>query len=419
MSRPTEHYRGFFKHPVPRADGRPRFVQYTCATREEVEQWRVHWANERRKLKDGIVTLEQLRAHYFPKGESPILVEDLAARYLAAGRGRMERNIRNWLRAPGYELIDLQVGQLVPKRLNEWLDTMRAKKHSADYIKVNWRILSAMVRWGIERGIVDRCPWEGWRPGPIRGQNHPAKLREAVRSVDELIALLAAARAIDEAPRQLGTPHRWRLEPRLTLCSRLGLGQGELAGLKWSDFDERGEVSICRQYDDRPLKAHARMMRLACDPVIFEVLALHRADVEARGLYSPTGPVFPDRKRSLAASKPLHCLPLTGGNGPILLQELRRAVARAGLPNPEAWTVTSLRRGFATLELQALGGDLATLKLRTRHATDKSMMRYLRPAVRGVPSPAFMMPPREPGGPVRALPAPPAVDDEAAEGGTP
>ena len=110
------------------------------------------------------------------------------------------------------------------------------------------------------------------------------------------------------------------------------------------------------------------------------------------GSDDPAGPVFPWPH---AARWPDHYVAPYPPRAEVLTTTaLRRAVARAGLPNPARWTPHSLRDSFVTLEAAAAGGDLSRVAPRSRHRSMGSLVRYLRALERGpaAAGPGFELP---------------------------
>lgn len=87
------------------------------------------------------------------------------------------------------------------------------------------------------------------------------------------------------------------LEPKIATTAVLGLRQGELAGLRWSDLDEAAlTVTIARQWNGDELPKGKKAKTLRAPRELFELLLTWRAELEARSLYHAKGPVFPMRE---------------------------------------------------------------------------------------------------------------------------
>ena len=325
-----------------------------------------------RRLRFGHVTLERAARSYVRR-------PDLAANT----RDRVESAIRSSLR----ELAGEELDALDGPRLSKHFDKLAARLAQRS-LKTVWRTLRAIVRHAAERGWTARVPWGTWRPRLNAGRQGKA-LRECARNEHELERLFAAARTLDAEG-----PYR-ALEAKIVCAARLGLRQGELAGLRAGDLHpERRTVSIVRQWDGRPIKT-LRAAELEAPAELFQVLGAHWTRMTRTELAS--GPwAFAD------ASDPL--FPAPGGghyaHGECLsTRDLRACVRLACLNKCTAWSPHSLRDTFATLEADRHRGDLARLAERTRHRSLASLVLYLRSFERdGAGAPALApraLPPRE------------------------
>ena len=386
-----KRYRRAVLHPVQ--DGpTPRYVYVSADTLAEIDQIRATYATQRRQIQLGVLDPETLEKSIDAQDQrrAPLPLSKLAARYIDQPKAlsrKTRENALGFLKTRGRPLARLDWRDLTAPRVKAWIDTLIAAGLSLGYVTLQWRILRAIVGYCLEMGVIPRCPWGIWTP-KIRGARRK-KFGESARTLDELAILLHAARAIDQermVPR-LGRP-AFLMEPRIGAAALLGLHEGELAGLRWTDIDAAGGfVTVARQYDGQPLKTSARAARLRALPELFEMLYRHALHLATRELFDPQGPVFPSFARSIPG-KPRHHRP----GGHVLNEaELRKAVVRAGLPNPTDWSMTSLRRTFATLEEAGGNGDLVALAERTRHAIVSSLVKYLRARTRGPAEPGFSL----------------------------
>jgi len=314
-----------------------------------------------RRLRFGAMTFERAAVSYLAR---PDLAPTTRAR------------VRSVLAGPLRELAREELDALDGPRLSAHFDRLAARLARGSLLTV-WRTLRSVVRHAAERGWTARVPWGSWKPR-VRAGREGRPQRDCARTEGELAAILAAARELDELrvagcgehgdPCSLAGPYR-AIEAKIAAAARLGLRQGELAGLRWYDvYPKRLTVGIRRQWDGAPLKAGGGA-ELAAPPELFEVLERHRARVGALAA-DPGAPVFPAPGGGHYASG--ECLSTV---------DLRRAVERAGL-DAGAWSPHSLRDTFATLEARAADGDLKHVQQRTRHRSLSSLLRYLRPLER-------------------------------------
>ena len=339
-----------------------------------------------RRLVHGAVTVERAAISYAARS-------DLAP--------NTARSARSFVAAAGRELAGKEVAELEAPLVVQWLRRLKARGASPGYLAVSWRTLRSVVRHAIERGWIGASPWGSWRPAGIRAGGARRKKREAARTVGELVALLEAAAVLD-AERSRRLDRLPDLEAKIATAAMVGLRQGELAGLRWTDLDEgQGLVRVERQYAGAALKSARRVVRVERE--LFAVLRQHAERLRARELYDPEGPVFPQMQGSRrGAPRAYHA-------GETLTRSaIRRVVVCAGLPNPASWSAHSLRDTFASLEQDTYGGDLRTLADRTGHASLSSLVRYLHSRTREPAPPGFALS-RQPPEPPELPPHPPAV----------
>ena len=317
------------------------------------------------------------------RGKRPVTLSAAADAYTAREvlAENTREGVRSLLRSHAERLAPLTLNELDAKIMRAWVDQLRARRVSVESILCYWRRLRSVVSFAIDRGVLAAFPWGDWRP-KLTGRD--PKRRESCRSWDELVPLLAAARELD-----VRTSFLLAAEAKIATAASFGLRQGELAGLRWSDVDWREcLVVVARQYEGRLTKTKHRPKPMRAYVETFEILADHRARLEDRGLYSPSGPIFPASHLSRPGA-PRHYV-----KGECLTTRTLRAVVRiAGLPNEKGWSPHSLRDTFATLEALAHGGDLATTADRTRHRSVPQLARYLHAVRAAIPAPGFRLPP--------------------------
>jgi integrase len=299
-----------------------------------------------RRLRFGAMTFERAAVSYLAR---PDLAPTTRAR------------VRSALAGPLRELAGEELDALDGPRLSAHFDRLAARLARGSLLTV-WRTLRAVVRHAAERGWTARVPWGAWKPR-VRAGREGRPQRDCARDEWELDAILTAARLLDSD----GPYHA--IEAKIAAAARLGLRQGELAGLRWYDvYPKRLAVGVHRQWDGAPLKSGVGA-ELAAPRELFDVLERHRARMGAAAA-DAGAPVFPSPSGAPYASG--ECLSTV---------DLRRAVALAGL-DAGAWSSHSLRDTFATLEARKAHGDLRAVQQRTRHRSLSSLLRYLRPLER-------------------------------------
>ncbi|MGH2997665.1 MAG: tyrosine-type recombinase/integrase [Gaiellaceae bacterium] len=322
-----------------------------------------------RRLVHGHVTLERAGAAYAE--QSHLSPNTRAAAF-------------SFLRGAGGPLARLEIAELSAGKVEQWLDRMAGRGVPATTRESYWKRLRALVRFAAAREWIGRSPWGPWRP-VFRGKGR-VREREAVRDLEELAALFDGARDEDDERARRGLLPD--VEAKIASCACLGIRQGELAGLRWTDVRAAdGLVLIARQWDGDRLPKGRRKTELTAAPALFELLERHRETLRRAQLYTHGGPVFPNVKESEPGR------PRAYRKGECLTRRILRAVVRrAHLPNAKAWSPQSLRDTFATLE-ERTHDDLRTLAQRTRHSSLASLLRYLRSARREPPPPGFSLPP--------------------------
>ena len=347
----------------------------------------------RTDMKLGLKSVEQVEKELRHLQHGPATVERAAVGYLE--RPSLAENTKRRVRALVQSanggahlapLLGVPLAALDASVLSPWIEGLHKAGLHPTTIAMIWRTLRSLVRHGAERGWIGALPWGAWRPRLSKAPKRPQ--REAARTLEELARLLLAARELDARaarPRALGdrgaASHRGQ-----TARGLLGLRQGELAGLRWSDVEWRPPITvlIARQYARAPLKMGAQPKRIESIEELRTILLRHQERLAIAGLWTPCGPIFP-APASLEEGRARPYLA-----GPVLSRlNLRAAMRRAQLPNVGAWSAHSLRDSFVTLEALASGGDLAHVAARSRHGSLASLARYLRALSRNNAAPAI------------------------------
>jgi len=307
------------------------------------------------------------------------------------------RRVRSFLAAPGRELAARDLDDLDGPALERWIGKLRATLGPSS-VQQAWKTLRQLVLYATRRGWIGSEPWGTWKPPRMAApSSHGRPQREAARCVAELVAIIDAACALDREREKAGL--LGDLEGKCSACALLGLRQGELAGLRWTDINPGAQtVAIERQWTGAPTKSK-RLYVLRALPELFPVFARLCERLRARGLFSPTGPVFPMRESLVG--QPRHY-----ASGECLTRrDFRAVVVRANLPHPFRWSPHSLRDTFVTLEAGATH-DLHAVAARSRHVSIGSLVRYLRSMSRDPAAPGFSLSQHAPGPPLLAEGAP-------------
>jgi integrase len=377
------------RHPVT---GRRFWLRARSA--RELEAFLHRLDSLRVELKLGVRSSEEIDRELRHLRHGPVTLERAAIAYVerAGLAANTRRGMRSALDTHFAALASRQLAALDAPTVAAWIHALERSGLASSSIGTLWRKLRAITRYALERGWIGASPWGSYKPGRIHGASGRA-LREAGRSVDELARLLEAAAAIDTAHEADDWPPM--LEAKIAVAALLGLRQGELAGLRWTDVKfppPAVEVIVARQWDDAPVKGKKPHRRQSIAE-LGEILSRQLYRLSRRDLFRVDGPVFPCPSRS-APGQPRAYL-----HGEVLTRlNLRAAVERARLPNFGSWSAHSLRDTFVTLEASASGGDLARVQLRSRHASVASLSRYLRALQRNHPAaPAITSLPGEAG----------------------
>lgn len=312
----------------------------------------------------------------------PVILERVAVAWLARPRAEnTRRGMRSLVATHLVPLLKKPIASLDVPAVGAWIEELERAGLMSTTIATAWHKLRMLGRYALERGWIGALPWGEWHPR-IQGATS-REPREAARTVEELVRLLLAARELDLLEGRARRDQYDGLEAKIGVAGLLGLRQGELGGLRWPDIDAGPEcaVFVARQWAGKPLKRGTLPRLLETIAELGDILERHRQALEARGLYTERGPIFPHRKTS-RPGKPAHYT-----SGQVLeTAALRRAVAHAKLPHVDSWSPHSLRDTFVTLEMGATGGDLQRVQARSRHATLASLARYIRALSRNHPA---------------------------------
>lgn len=364
-----------------------RQIRVSATTQRELDA-RLHRLDALRiDLRDGELTPEQAERRVRRLQHGPVTLERAARAYVARAdlAPNTIRRTRSFMHRAAGALLEKEIYALDGPELAKWIESLRARGLAASSIRTEWQTLLAIFAYASERGWIGAVPWGAWRPklGAAKGSGEH---REAARDVRELLALLDAARQLDQENRD--EPRRFApfLECKIAVAVGFGLRQGELAGLRWPDFDEETcALTIARQYDGERLPKGREIRTLLGAPELGAFLLAHRAELDAMELFAWGGPIFPSPAST--SDRPRH---FVDGSTPCLdPDDVRDAARRARLPNPDRWVTHSLRDTFATLEHAAHGSNLRTLAERTRHKSIPALARYLHARGRAPAPPGF------------------------------
>ncbi len=371
-------YRARPRHPVT---GKQFWIRASSQRELEAFLHRLDALRTERRL--GMRTDEEVDRELRHLQHGPVILERVVVAWLARP-GRAEntrRGMRSVVHTHMGTLLARPVASIDVPVITAWIEQLERAGLMSTSISAIWRKLRMLGRYALERGWIGALPWGDWHPS-IQGATS-REPREAARTVEELVRLLVAARELDLLEGRAKRDRYEGLEAKIGVAALLGLRQGELGGLRWSDIDAGPEcaVFVARQWVDKPLKRGTEPRLLETIAELGELLERHGKALAARGLYAERGPVFPHRKTS-RPGKPMHYT-----RGQVLEgAALRRAVDRAGLPHAASWSGHSLRDTFVTLEVGATGGDLKRVQARSRHATLASLARYIRALSRNHPT---------------------------------
>lgn len=386
-------------------------------------------AAEVRQVRDDLrnddTTAEQARADLQRRLGGVVRFDAAWRAYLATLKGRWEAQAKaTWTHRLAPTFGEMACVEATESVVRAWEADQLAQGLAPATVNNAGNLLRAIVNLQIRDGRLRQHPWGTWKPCKAIVKRR----REACRSIEELEMLVVAARRRDEKLRAIG---RYAdLGFRVLIMALCGLRQGEASGLGWADVEIDAPIPLLRVWRQAtdgwrtrhpewgepqdPVKGRqGAVQRLHGSAV--QALRHQRENLEAHGLYKPTGPVFPGRGAEWRSHA--DCIDA---------EDFRQIVIESGLANPEKWVPHSLRHSFGTLELIASGGDLKSTMARMRHTRIETLETYLHEMGRGLPvsrvpelNPAAMPepPPRQlpPARPVPPELAPFAVVEDEAE----
>lgn len=343
----------------------------------------------RTELRLGMRTPEDIDRELRHLRHGPVTLERAAVAYLERPlAANTKRRIRSLLATHWTDLAPRALSSIDGPAAAAWVESLKRADLGQSSIATAWRSLCAVARYATEKGWIGSSPWGKYRP-VLTGTK--GRGREAARTVLELVTLLGAAGVLEREDDE----RFFALQVKLAIAALLGLRQGELAGLRWSDvaWGPPLVITIARQWERAPLKNGAAPKALQTIGELSALLRDHEQKLRARSLYAPSGPLFPSPSRSAPGS------PRAYLRGEVLTRlQVRAAVQASGLPNVASWSAHSMRDTFVTLESDASGGDLGRVAARSRHASLASLARYLRALSRITPAaPAVTSLPNETG----------------------
>lgn len=378
-------YRSRPRHPIT---GRRFYVH--ARSQRKLDAYLDRLDRMREDLRLDLRTVEQVDRALRRMQHGPATLERACLSYLERYdlSKRTRERVRSAMRGPLAAFLSKSLYAFDTPLLDEWMQSLVRAGLWPTTILTHWRTLRMVVRHAVERGWIAGVPWGSWRPRLTSAPKRPQ--REAARSVDELWALLHAARDLDHEDliaREIPPLLPADTEPKIASLALLGLRQGELAGLRWSDVDWGPplRVLVARQWDGAPLKNKTQPKIIEAAPALALILQRHRERLEGSCLYDASGPVFPSRDSLRGSPRPY------SKGEPLTRLQIRAAVERARLPSLASWSAHSLRDTFVTLEALASGGDLARVALRSRHASLASLARYLRAVTRNPAPPSLLL----------------------------
>lgn len=345
--------------------------------------------HELRHMRHGPVTLERAFRGYVERPEL---------------RPETRRGMLSWWRELAPSIAKLALSELDAPRVRAWLERLASRGMAASSVNAAWRKLSALGHYATSRGWIGAAPWGSFKPPKMGGPGRAP--RDMTSSIDELVAILQAARDLARERREAGELGTDALPCKVFLAILLGLRQGELAGLRWTDvvWGPPVVVTIARQWNGQPLKRGTRVAKLEGVDALQSVLCIQRLDLLGRGLFDPKGPVLP-------APSSERGRPRAYARGEVLTSRDVRAVIDRASIRPSAgdagpagaWSAHGLRGSFVTLEALASGGDLRRVQRRSRHASLASLVKYLRAVSQSAPASPLLMLPSLDGGDAGAL----------------
>lgn len=326
---------------------------------------------------------------------STLVFREVWGRYIASLDGAWRKKAEGFgvlrvLPALGH----LSVHELTADVMAAWSEGLRAANLHPKTVHNYWLSVRAAVRKLIDGEQLARFPWGSFTvrlPQDVRRARKVGETRASANTPAEFARLLAAARRMDQAAElredEGGLPD---LVQRIGLMSLLALRRGEAVALSWEDChrmpDGSVEVEIRYQAPEgwraglapgelkhaaprtkAPKAGSVGRIRLGRAGVA--LLEAQRALLLERGLYRPTGPVFPDARGYYR------------GRDVVRPEVMRRVARLAGLDSSLPWTQHSTRHTGATLAAGSAKNP-AEIQAFTRHADASTLGVYMHRASR-------------------------------------
>lgn len=262
---------------------------------------------------------------------------------IAPGRYR-PRTLRNNLNQARMHVLpalgDRTIGSILPSDVQRVIDAMIARRYAVQTAVNVAHILSVVMRTAEADGIIAR--------NPVRLVRLPRRERPVLASMstEQMAALLDATR---EEP----------LWPAWALAFTTGVRAGELAGLRWSDWDRRARtLTIDGQWDRIGGKRDGELVR-AAGKTANARRTLHLPDLATEALTVQLG----------QATSTVHVFAYENGDPvhPTWLSHRWADTLKAhGLPHVR---LHSVRHSAAVTMLDASGGDIVAVSRVLGHST--------------------------------------------------
>jgi integrase len=228
--------------------------------------------------------------------------------------------------------------------LHEIAEARRAetKRRNPNFVKQTFATLSTALGAAVEWGLISANPAAGIKHPPC----DPTREDEEREGDATKVLLRPQLQTLYARASQIGDPYKavyWEVAFR---CGgELALRVGEVAALRWSDFDlDRARVDVERKIDrvtrkEGPTKGRERRA-LALTPELTQLLRTLRRMQLARGCFAPDGWLLPGRSKQGRV------------NPETLTAKVRTLLKRAGLVDGSGEaliTFHGLRHSCATL----------------------------------------------------------------------
>lgn len=316
----------------------------------------------------------------------PLTVKEIWEAHITHLSGDWQRQAKStWKHRLEQSFAHLSCHELTKEEWETWEAKQKEQGMAVRTIRNCYDLVAAAFNRQIEKGRLSAYPWGKWRARkPAEGENE----REALRSLEEVVALLQAAQRRDrKSPGFPNLPAPYFV--RCAVLILLGLRNAEGCALAWDDFHrgvdgglyvtiqrqaKQGWAEVTDDGQDRPdtLPKNDKRRTVQVHKSLAAILAEHKERLEALGLFRANGPVFPTKKgeyrRDDALLKP---------------EVVREIWEEAGLPNAERAVTHSFRHSLGTLEA-AKGADVKTVMARLGHSDPKVSLGYIHRVGRGV-----------------------------------